>query len=187
MSEVRCKSRCYPKLVITSPLIHYVVHRLSNSSNDIKSRWINRKPTWTSFYRPLLNHNITKQLHDDFFSKKEVAIPRTMIVWSCLSQSSHYTVWVLPVNEESQNQRINMLMRYMVPWNAAKELYNVMISVVNLGKTRFRRKKNNTSMSACFYVFSFVVGLLQEKEWGQPTTPPQSSNDFPHGLPRLSC
>ena len=124
MSEIRCETRCYPKLVITSPLIHYVVHRLSNSSNDIKSRWINRKPTWTSFYRPLLNHNITKQLHDDFFSKKEVAIPRTMIVWSCLSQSSHYTVWVLPVNEESWNQRISMLMWYMVPWNATKELYN---------------------------------------------------------------
>lgn len=46
-------------------------------------------------------------------------------------------------------------------------------------------------MSACSYVFSIVVGLLEEKELGQPTkqpaSPPQRFNDFPHGLPRLSC
>jgi hypothetical protein len=42
-----------------------------------------------------------------------------------LLKALQYTIWVLQTNRQTWNQRKIMLARYLVPWNATKELSNV--------------------------------------------------------------
>lgn len=131
------------------------------------------------------------------FEEKPCHEKETMFIYSYLLESSHYTIWVFPLNMISQKQRRNMLMCY--PWshkNAPKGLCNVMIGVENSNLKP--RKDKGFKRTILPWVLSFCSRLVVKKNLGsQPTTValystctmpitiklvlPRRSNDFPHG------
>lgn len=75
---------------------------------------------WLSFIT-LLSNYLTISL-----SKERGCDWKTLILYNWLSKSSHYSVWVFPINGESRNSRRVMFMWDLVPRDVIKELYNVM-------------------------------------------------------------
>ena len=59
------------------------------------------------------------------FLKKKVAVVELWF-YSYMLKTPQYTIWVLSINEESEDQRTIILVQYMIPHNAAKELSYVM-------------------------------------------------------------
>lgn len=59
-----------------------------------------------------LPHNGAKHLHDNLFPTKRVCNFKDLEYYNCLSKSSQYTTWALPINEEFRNSRRIMLMWY---------------------------------------------------------------------------